>query len=421
MTVPQAWIWRIGEDLIVAIPWLQNHIGYTKDFGSKYILNPLLKISGVSTDHIIGLLLTELITSLDRPNIAGYYEPILTVFAKEIATISVNVDEYIRDSNIGNITVEMEKGFVHDISDIREELSMMNRVLSQQEEIWREFALDAWPDAENWPEGVNGRFILKKDRTSAHHRDAPGDTTSSESDNLNDRKIAEIRRQIEKPQYVIAKFKRRIADLDEDAERVEKSIQIRLDLVQKHLALRETRSMSVMSASVFAFTIITIIFTPLSFATSLFALSVDEFARHQITIPDREDPVYGTGYIVASLLSIEISALIITVVAILASLKYFLRMDIKQILEEIWKGFKQEREPAGTSEDSPVSGEQTPSRKSVQESGQADETAASVPTKKPLHRRLQSFGPKDWARGLRRRRNSDREPGYEMTEPGSRQ
>jgi Mg2+ and Co2+ transporter CorA len=113
--------------------------------------------------------------------------------------------------------------------------------------------------------------------------------------------MSEIRRHIEKPQYVIAKFKRRITDLDEDAERTEKSIQIRLDLGQKHLALRETRTVSVMSASVFAFTIITIIFTPLSFATSLFALSVEEFAHHQTTFPDRQDPVYGTSYIVTSL------------------------------------------------------------------------------------------------------------------------
>jgi hypothetical protein len=210
----------------------------------------------VSTDHIIGSLLTELISSLDRPHVAGYHEPILTVFAIKIATISDRVDEYIQDSNISNITVDTEKGFVHEISDIREELSIINRVLAQQEEIWREFALDAWPDAENWPEGVNGRFILKKDQVSAHYGDDPENISSAESRNGSPRGMSEIRRHIEKPQYVIAKFKRRITDLDEDAERTEKSIQIRLDLGQKHLALRETRTVSVMSASVFAFTII---------------------------------------------------------------------------------------------------------------------------------------------------------------------
>jgi hypothetical protein len=69
-----------------------------------------------------------------------------------------------------------------------------------------------------------------------------------------------------------------------------------LDLRQKHIALQETHSMSVMSASVFAFTIITIVFTPLSFATSLFALPIDRFVSHQMS-GSEDNPVYPSSYI----------------------------------------------------------------------------------------------------------------------------
>jgi hypothetical protein len=80
--------------------------------------------------------------------------------------------------------------------------------------------------------------------------------------------------------------------------------------------------------------------------------------------------------------AVELSALIITSVAILASLKYFLRMDLKEVIKEIWKSFKLERESAIKSEASSVSD---------QESDQVDEAAASAPTKKPSYSLLHFF------------------------------
>jgi len=94
-----------------------------------------------------------------------------------------------------------------------------------------------------------------------------------------------------RPQSQFVKYYRRIALLDEDTERVERSMLIKLDLKQRYTSLREAHVTGVMSAAVLGFTVITIIFTPLSFVTSLFALSIDRFQKHQVDwfIPGHQD------------------------------------------------------------------------------------------------------------------------------------
>jgi Mg2+ and Co2+ transporter CorA len=82
-------------------------------------------------------------------------------------------------------------------------------------------------------------------------------------------------KKIQRPQFQFAKFKRQIAKLNEDAERVERAIDRKLDLKTKHASLNEAHATAIMSAAVFGFTIITIIFMPLSFLVSLFALPID--------------------------------------------------------------------------------------------------------------------------------------------------
>lgn len=103
------------------------------------------------------------------------------------------------------------------------------------------------------------------------------------------------------------RYRRRITQLDEDVQRMENSIMIKLDLKQKHASLRESHATAVMSAAVLGFTVITIIFTPLSFLTSLFALPIERFQANQVDffIPGRENEAdftnrtraYTTNYI----------------------------------------------------------------------------------------------------------------------------
>ena len=49
----------------------------------------------------------------------------------------------------------------------------------------------------------------------------------------------------------------------------------------KHASLRESHATAMMSAAIFGFTLITIVFTPLSFFASLFSLPIDRLQVHQ--------------------------------------------------------------------------------------------------------------------------------------------
>jgi hypothetical protein len=143
--------------------------------------------------------------------------------------------------------------FLHVIDDIREELSMIRAVLFQQE-VWKEFTNKTWP--QYWPNGPDGRF-------KAPERPKDPDETKSPKNHQ------EIWSKIWRPQIQFVKFKRQIAKLDKDAERVERAIDRKLDLKAKHASINGAHSTAIMSVAVFGFTIITIIFTPLSFIMSI--------------------------------------------------------------------------------------------------------------------------------------------------------
>ncbi len=103
---------------------------------------------------------------------------------------------------------------------------------------------------------------------------------------------------IQRPQVQFAKFKRQISKLDADAERVARAVDRKLDLKATHASLKEAHTTAIMSAAVLGFTIITIIFAPLSFAVSLFALPIDQFQKGQV--PSRWDEqagMYPTNYV----------------------------------------------------------------------------------------------------------------------------
>ncbi|EUC37893.1 hypothetical protein COCCADRAFT_1335 [Bipolaris zeicola 26-R-13] len=234
----------------------------------------------------IGIMLSHFVDSLNRPSETGSGNPILNTFENFIASCAHGVDEYSRGEDVKKFDIDKERKFLHDIDDIRGELEMIKRVILQQEEVWKTFASNAWP--EHWTSGPEGHMVVKDDEKRS----------TQEEDEW---------QLILRTQSQFDRFRRRIAQLDEDAARMEKSIMAKLDLKQKHASLQESHATAVISAAVLGFTVITIIFTPLSFLTSLFALSIDRFQRNQVDffIPDRENEadftnrtrVYTTNYI----------------------------------------------------------------------------------------------------------------------------
>ncbi|KAH7552729.1 hypothetical protein BM1_08680 [Bipolaris maydis] len=283
VTVCQVWVLQCEDGLIVThepdVEFFSNHSELEFPSWGHDCLTGDAK-------RYIGILLSHFVDNLDRPSETGSGNPVFHTFENFIASCALVVDEYSRGDDLKKLDIDKERRFLHDIDDIRGELGMIKRVILQQEEVWKTFASNAWP--EHWSSGAEGRMVVKDD----------------EGRSLEEEEEWQL---ILRAQTQFDRFRRRIAQLDEDAARMEKSIMAKLDLKQKHASLQESHATAVMSAAVLGFTVITIIFTPLSFLTSLFALSIDRFQRNQVDfyIPNRENEVdfsnrtrvYTTNYI----------------------------------------------------------------------------------------------------------------------------
>jgi hypothetical protein len=82
-----------------------------------------------NAEQVLGLFLSDLVDVLDRPAMAGLSEPIFNIFEKAIADLSERVDKYTKNADVDTIKIADEKKFLHEIDDIREELSMIKTVL----------------------------------------------------------------------------------------------------------------------------------------------------------------------------------------------------------------------------------------------------------------------------------------------------
>ena len=118
-----------------------------------------------------------------------------------------------------NIKIDKEKKFMHQISDIREELLMIKSIIMQQQEIWK----DCWEDC-----------FENKSKDSSKAQDIWKGVTSETRSWLESI--------LERPRTQIPKFLRRIDKIDKDAERVENWISSQLDLKVKHAGLKEAHN-----------------------------------------------------------------------------------------------------------------------------------------------------------------------------------
>lgn len=306
----------------------------------------------------IGTALSDLIHLLENPRnqkLVGEdngegVKPILEAFQRAITLVSEKVNEYSNDEGVGSVDFQREKSFFHDINDIREELRMIRRVLLQQEDVWRDFMMNAWPEYYQ-----DGKFVVPQGKME-------GETQTW--------------RHILRPQTQFEKYRRKIAQLDEDAELVAESMLSMLDLKSKHAVMRESHSTGIMSAAVFGFTTITIIFTPLSFVASLFALPIDRFQRNQVSgIFTNETGIYPSSYIGKWSATAEIISVTIAVLAMWAAVKFGMHVPIEQ---RIWDALKRPFQKGGLeNKDSEKRQPGRPARMPINEKGQPVEKHTS--------------------------------------------
>jgi hypothetical protein len=74
---------------------------------------------------------------------------------------------------------------------------------------------------------------------------------------------------------ILQRLKDRIDKVNQDAERVQNLVPQYLELKRSYASIKESHHTAILGAAVFGLSVVTIIFTPLSFALALLALPLD--------------------------------------------------------------------------------------------------------------------------------------------------
>jgi Mg2+ and Co2+ transporter CorA len=275
LMVPQFWIWKFEDHILSAY----SCPGTSPEMLCEYEFDKTLRYSnchtdlrldpfdsihwknkniGLSTkllappDLFIGLLLAHQIDKFGQAQ-AGQFQSPLDIFEIGAVQAMSSVERYMSPNASTKLDIIKEAKFMHRISDIRSELAMIQTILDNQAKVLKSVIDNASTKAKEDPAW---------------------------------RRVGAAPQQIEN--YCI-----QLRKIDGDAERIEKIIQDQLNLKRTHASIQDARTSLLLGAAVSAFTIITVIFTPLSFMTSLFALPIHELLNH--TSGDSKS--YSTNYV----------------------------------------------------------------------------------------------------------------------------
>ncbi|CAI6334281.1 unnamed protein product [Periconia digitata] len=293
LMVAQLWIWQRGNTVLSA------GYGYPHSRLKSWKLprwhsSPALTMAAVITDYVH-----------DFDNKSNYNEdeqfiPTLSIFKRAVVSTLTGVDDYMAQREFD---AEVEYGFVHDISDIRDELAMILEVLVQQQDIIVQLLRD--------PDFVQGQKNATGTSAAEAHRASSEQKTKG--------KTSEVHKKLMEAQEKISEYISTIKKLERDAERIGDVIQNKLNLRRTAASIAEAHHARLLSLSVFGFTIITFIFTPLSFIASLLALNMDWFQNikhpaEPTEIDGSGEEVYMGSKVIGVFLGTEFIALFLTLV-----------------------------------------------------------------------------------------------------------
>ena len=280
LVVKQFWIWKIEDHILSAYSAPgknpEDVLKYEFDSNYSYVSHRMKpntymfdnqkwkgEYIGVSTETFgrsdvhIGLLLANHIENFGKAQAEDKFQSPLDLFEIAIVHVLSRIDRYVTSSKSDMPKIKEERELMQDISNIRSELGMIGSILSQQKRILDGFFKSVNSDATNNPkwQRVN----------KAHQR-------------LDD-------------------YLQRLEKIDRDAERAEKDIQDRLNLVRAHASIQTSRNSLALGTAVIGFTVITVIFAPLGFVTGLFGLPIDRFVKDKVKIDGTDTYGYSTKYV----------------------------------------------------------------------------------------------------------------------------
>jgi hypothetical protein len=321
LMAPQLWLWRIGGTIVTAYsmssqskifpPWR-----YTRKGGHVVGLS-MPRIVTSDPDEHMGLILADQIEMFgeqrDSEEMFGNesnstsikYPAPLDIFETSVVSVLSDVNSYMKATKPSEVDYIKEHTFLHNLSDIRSELAMIQNILEQQKEILdsllndRPKAAPAAKDDSSIADAID-RLITERLRdrlpTAAEAASAPTTATAT-GVRPSSRLPPEPARvgawvKVEKAQNTLVQYQRRVLKIDGDAERVQKAVQDKLDLKRTYASVKDAHSSLLLSTAVIGFTVVTIVFAPLAFLTALFALNIDGFDLLQLK---GRDGVYSSG------------------------------------------------------------------------------------------------------------------------------
>jgi len=286
--VHQMWLWVIDDRTIISAfteqmssddrSLFQSLERSLENFTERLYVSNSESSLPTSKFRPANLLIQEFVSRctnfLDRPTLAGFADPLFSSFDNVIGGVSEQVTKKYSDfresleakaratateddiHDTVNIKITEESQLLLDIRDVRDELSMVRNVFCKQRDVLEDMNTE-----------------LSDNKTDIHSTVFSGTSCIPR----------------------VSKFLRRLQLIDENAEIVEQAIQHLLDLKQKRANLTEARSTAEQTkylarqASstmrqgkiILAFTVVTVLFTPLSWVSAVFAVDLDSGRKYK--------------------------------------------------------------------------------------------------------------------------------------------
>ncbi|KAH6886791.1 hypothetical protein B0T10DRAFT_442909 [Thelonectria olida] len=245
LMVHQLWLWKLDSSTIITAFPDRYHQGV------EDTLFETIRQGGIESytrpEQLIENILFECVTFLEEYRFAGLGIHILDIFESSIAVRSNQeavLFKKFRDSikekkRSLHKQVDSDIALIHEIKDIRDELHLLLRIFESQLDVVQKFATIFWSAEDAAKTGkafVNDCGVQKIiDRTKA---------------------------------------------LDRHAQRTLSDLDYLVQMKQAQSSLEEAETAGRLNNYIMLFTLVTIVFTPLSFLTSLFAIPFDYFPQN---------------------------------------------------------------------------------------------------------------------------------------------
>lgn len=258
LTIHQMWIWKMDERTVITASPERWHSGSEDSLldtirqqGVKHFKNP---------EQLIAHILHECAKFIERYKYAGFGDHILDVFEQQIARLSDQEStcfKLFKDSLSGTIpnSVNKEIELLYEVKDIHDELQLLHRIFESQREVLVDFSNLFW---------------------HGQHAEAIRDARALF---IEDSKICSTMKRVNR--------------LDEDTQRTHTSTDFLIQTKQAQSSLQEAEAAGKLNNYIMIFTIVTIVFTPLAWLTSLFATPLDIFEPD----PEKEIRIQTTWFI----------------------------------------------------------------------------------------------------------------------------